>query len=424
MREPVDPVPLNCRSWTPSAGCAIGAILVVVGAGCAKERVDEPKEPVAEISIGRELTFHSEILGEDRPIQVALPSSYARNHRHTRYPVLILLDGQLFFPSVTGAVQHLSADASPHTPEMIVVGIPSENRVRDSSPSRSMKGPLGVEEQVYEVSGGADRFLRFLTDELIPHLDRTYSTSGYRILVGYSFTGLFVMHAIFTRPEAFDAYLAIDPSWWWDGYLLEREARAFITKGSVDRRELFVTTSTNNPPAPFFPALRYVDTFARMLEATPVAGLRFGMKIYDDETHHSMALRSVYDGLTHIFDGYMPTLDTLYAHPDRLEAQYEALSRRLGTELFLAEGLVNYFGYLFLNTYRDVDKALFYFDLNARHYPKSANVWDSLAEAHAAKGDRSAAIAGYKRSLELDPGNSNAAAQLKKLGSPASGSAE
>jgi predicted alpha/beta superfamily hydrolase len=374
-----------------------------------------------EVAIGKEISFESTILHEKRTIQIALPRSYAESHRYTRYPVLYLLDGQIFFEAVTGDVRFLSSDASPRIPEMIVVGIPSEQRVRDSSPSRSLKGPLGKDEPVYEVSGGADQFLRFLTDELAPYIDRTYSTSGYRVLAGYSFTGLAVMHAVFTRPQSFNGYLAIDPSWWWDDYLLEKEASAFIASAKVERRELFVTTTTNNPPEPYFPKLRYVDTLSAMLDARPVHGLHFGMKIYDDETHHSLALRSIRDGLSHIFAGYAPSLDTLYAYPERLEDQYRQLSARLGTEVFLQEGLVNYFGNTFLNTYREMNKALLCFQLNTRHYPRSANAWDSLGEAYAAAGDRAKAIESYTRSLELDPGNSNVARRLEKLrGSAAS----
>jgi predicted alpha/beta superfamily hydrolase len=386
--------------------------MALAGAACAR-----PSEPAidVEVTIGKEIRFDSAILHEKRTIQIALPRSYASNHRHTRYPVLYLLDGQMFFEAVTGDVRYLSGDASPRIPEMIVVGIPSEQRVRDSSPSRSLKGPLGKDDPVYEVSGGADPFLQFLTDELAPYIDRTYSTSGYRILAGYSFTGLAVAHAVFTRPQAFHGYLAIDPSWWWDDYLLEKEASKFIASAKVERRELFVTTTTNNPPEPYLPKLRYVDTLSAMLDASPVPGLRFGMKIYDDETHHSLTLRSIRDGLSHIFAGYAPSLDTLYAHPEGLEDQYRQLSARLGTELFLQEGLINYFGYTFLNTYREMDKALLFFKLNTRHYPQSANAWDSLGEAYAAAGDRAMAIESYTKSLALDPRNANAGRQLDKL---------
>lgn len=405
---------MACREGTPAEVSKLPAEVARPSADTAK--------PPADITIGKEISFDSAILGEKRTLQIALPPRYATNARHTRYPVLYLLDGQIFFQAVSGVVQSLAADASPHIPEMIVVGIPSENRVRDSSPTRSLKGPLGVEESVYEVSGGADRFLRFLTEELTPYLDGSYSTSGYRVIVGYSFTGLPVMHALFTRPTSFHAYVAIDPSWWWDDYLLEKEAQRFIASGSAEGRALFVTTTTNNPPVAFFPKLRYVDTLAGMLKASPAKGLHFGIRIYDDETHHSLAVRSVYDGLGHVFDGYAPSLDTLYARPDLLEGQYQAVSRRLGTEVFLSEGLINSFGYLFLTTYRDIDKALFYFHLNTRHYPASGNAWDSLGEAYAVKGDREKAIESYKRSLDLDPANTNAVEQLKKLGAGGSGS--
>jgi tetratricopeptide (TPR) repeat protein len=138
--------------------------------------------------------------------------------------------------------------------------------------------------------------------------------------------------------------------------------------------------------------------------------LRFGSRIYDDETHHSVALRSVHDGLAHVFDGYAPSLDALYAHPERLEEQSCALSQRLGSEVFLREDLVNHFGYVFLNTYRDPDKTLLYFELNTRHHPTWANAWESLREAHAAKGNREQAVASYRRSLALDPKNANGAA--------------
>ncbi len=48
-------------------------------------------------------------------------------------------------------------------------------------------------------------------------------------------------------------------------------------------------------------------------------------------------------------------------------------------------------------------------------YPESDNVYDSLAEAQVAAGDKKSAIANYKKSLELNHGNTNAMEQLKKL---------
>ena len=53
--------------------------------------------------------------------------------------------------------------------------------------------------------------------------------------------------------------------------------------------------------------------------------------------------------------------------------------------------------------------------LSVEAYPRSANTYDSLAEAYMNNGEKALAIANYKRSLELNPRNTNATMQLKKL---------
>lgn len=53
--------------------------------------------------------------------------------------------------------------------------------------------------------------------------------------------------------------------------------------------------------------------------------------------------------------------------------------------------------------------------LNVHLYPESANTYDSLAEVYETAGDKALAIKNYKRSLELDPKNTNAEQHLKKL---------
>ncbi|WP_367391547.1 alpha/beta hydrolase [Lewinella sp. LCG006] len=49
-------------------------------------------------------------------------------------------------------------------------------------------------------------------------------------------------------------------------------------------------------------------------------------------------------------------------------------------------------------------------------YPNSANLYDSLAEGYRIHGDRELAIANFKKSLELYPGNSNAKKRLLQMG--------
>ncbi|MEW6336035.1 MAG: serine hydrolase [Acidobacteriota bacterium] len=62
-----------------------------------------------------------------------------------------------------------------------------------------------------------------------------------------------------------------------------------------------------------------------------------------------------------------------------------------------------------------IDEAIAIFALNVEIYPDSGNVYDSLAEAYATKGDKDLAVKNYARSLERDPGNANAVERLAEL---------
>jgi dienelactone hydrolase len=90
----------------------------------------------------------------------------------------------------------------------------------------------------------------------------------------------------------------------------------------------------------------------------------------------------------------------------------EALA--LNPAFILPESDVNSFGYHLLS-YKKLDKAISVFKLNVAMYPESYNAYDSLAEAQVAAGDKKNAIANYKKSLELNHGNTNAVEQLKML---------
>lgn len=55
------------------------------------------------------------------------------------------------------------------------------------------------------------------------------------------------------------------------------------------------------------------------------------------------------------------------------------------------------------------------FKINAERFPKSSNAFDSLAEACMASGQKELAIKYYERSIELNPGNTNALEMLETL---------
>ncbi len=66
------------------------------------------------------------------------------------------------------------------------------------------------------------------------------------------------------------------------------------------------------------------------------------------------------------------------------------------------EADVNAVGYQLLGQGK-TDEAIAMFRRNVTDYPKSWNVYDSLAEALAKKGDKQGALASYQKALEMVP---------------------
>ena len=71
-------------------------------------------------------------------------------------------------------------------------------------------------------------------------------------------------------------------------------------------------------------------------------------------------------------------------------------------------------GYILLN-HGKFAEAIAVFKENAERFPRSSNVWDSLGEAYMKAGEKALAITSYRKSLELNPKNTNAEEMLKKL---------
>jgi peptidylprolyl isomerase len=95
-------------------------------------------------------------------------------------------------------------------------------------------------------------------------------------------------------------------------------------------------------------------------------------------------------------------------------AQYRELKRQGLLNIYTSESDINGWGYRLLRD-RKFPEAIEVFKLNAEAYPKSANVYDSLAEAYLASGDKQAAIENYNKALAIDPQLESARRALQTL---------
>lgn len=99
-----------------------------------------------------------------------------------------------------------------------------------------------------------------------------------------------------------------------------------------------------------------------------------------------------------------------FSDVDKVVAQV----RRTHPELHLTEAYVNQWGGSLLAA-RQLDAALGLFKFNARRWPKSSNAHDSLGYGFVQTGDKRRAAAAYRRAIQLDPANLDAAEALKAL---------
>jgi len=82
--------------------------------------------------------------------------------------------------------------------------------------------------------------------------------------------------------------------------------------------------------------------------------------------------------------------------------------------ILFSEDRLNQVGYQYFLS-GDLAVAVQLFRLNVEAYPNSANVYDSYGEALLSTGDTTGAIQNYKKSLELNPDNTNAKTILEQL---------
>jgi tetratricopeptide (TPR) repeat protein len=93
---------------------------------------------------------------------------------------------------------------------------------------------------------------------------------------------------------------------------------------------------------------------------------------------------------------------------------YRKIKKEQPDNASINEDRLNNFGYVLMRQNK-LPEAIAIFKINVEFYPASWNVYDSLGEAYMNNGEKELAITNYRKSLELNPANSNGAEILKKL---------
>jgi len=156
------------------------------------------------------------------------------------WPVLYLLDGN-------ATVAALARERPELARQVVLAGIgydvpgrlDVDARAWDYTPAppdaarQGSADPLRAQRR----NGGADAWLDFIETRIKPLVQSRVPVDAARqTLYGHSYGGLFVLHALQARPEAFQRYVAASPSLWWHApYVTERMQALDTARCCADR---------------------------------------------------------------------------------------------------------------------------------------------------------------------------------------------
>lgn len=226
------------------------------------------------------------------------PDSHARGHTgagKASVPAVLFMDGDDQFSAALKAYK--KARAAGEVAELLLVGVgygasytkPGNQRVRDYTPTA-----LPTEHG----SGGADRFLTFLTDTLWPELTRRYAVrDDARGIAGHSLGSLLVVHALLQRTLFFNRFLASAPSLWWDDRAVICAAQRVQRTGVARPARLYLSVGEDDTTS----MTTDLEMFEQQLAAHPFPALQVISQRFPGRDHYNVLEEAFRAGLGALF---------------------------------------------------------------------------------------------------------------------------
>ncbi|WP_296705886.1 alpha/beta hydrolase-fold protein [Algoriphagus sp.] len=362
--------------------------------------------------IGIKDSVYSKVLDESRVFYVQFPEGFDPESGK-KYPTAYILDGENLLPALSVTQNFYSGG---FVPDMILIGVSNhQNRTRDLTPS--------IVEPSWEPNGGATNFLEFIAQELIPYVEKMYPVTGYRSLIGHSYGGLFAINTLLHRPELFENYLAIDPSLDWDDQLMLKQAKQLFSKESLEGKSLYVSLSGQlhmQKPEMTLESVMQDDSdltlfarsniaFSEFLRANPDKGLDYDWEFFPKDLHGTVPLPSLRNGLISLFDWFQMERVELFNIPETtpenllelINYRANKLEAHFGYQVPpYPEDLMNMSGYMSMDR-GQMEKAKMFFEQGIQYFPKSANMYDSMADYFIAENDLVSALDFVKKANEI-----------------------
>lgn len=383
----------------------ITVVLVsAIAAGClvASPAIPQESQDGEPVSIGAFRLLHSDVLDEDRTLLVCLPKDYEETGMS--YPVLYVLYGDQirgYFAEAVHIVDRLSEEGS--MPKLIVVGVANVDRYRDLSAVERPGMPSGIEP-----------FSRFVTEELLPFVEREYRTKDYRVLIGPQAGAEFGFYTLAKRPGLFDAFILENPfrSGQVHDVLVEMMSD-LLDEGLPSFTFIQVTASDRAGPLDTTEQVGYMHAFDELVEKKDPHNLTL-VTHYIEDSKDFLPLLKLREGFRALFSEYRFPEGREVRELSDITSHYSALSELFGFEVDVPERTL-YMTADELSKMGAGNSAREILEYLIEAYPTSVGGHWGLANLNREMGNRELALEHYRKCVELMPNMRPAIQWIEKL---------
>ncbi len=234
--------------------------------------------------IQRDTTYiiQSKSFNEQREFKVHIPKKIENNES---IPVIFVFDAQwdTYYNLVTSTIDYLIEVKE--FPKSIIVGINNKKRQYELTPT-----PINEDWKVPSL-GGAQFLEKHLVDEVIPFLKKQYNIQNFRIGIGHSLGGTFVLNSLIDNSNLFNVYIAISPNLELDDEEIVLKIKRNISKVKNLNKLFFVTIGTSgNPDTQFLSPLKKLDS---IIKNESTSNFNWNFRVLNGYNHATTPLESI-----------------------------------------------------------------------------------------------------------------------------------
>lgn len=268
--------------------------------------------------------FYSAKLDTKREITVKLPASYDANPDRY-YPLILVLDGEYLFAPFEGTLSY--GKYWDDIPEVILVGI-GQNKNNERYDDSEFDANSGLP------TGKGAAFFEFIGTELMPHLEKKYRVSPFRVIAGLDTTAGFLNAFLYKEIPLFNGFISMSPE-----LATGMEKRVANRLGEMKSPIFYYQATSDGDLKKFQKQIKALDQNILAVK-NPLVNYKFDD--FKGLAHYGIAPNAIPSALYQIFAVYQPITSLEYqekivtlkeGYVDYLNKKYEAIEKSLGVKM-------------------------------------------------------------------------------------------